>query len=226
MTDPGLGRVTIDRWRALWAGMFHLPASGRTGSDLKHDALYHQIVTAYGEAHRAYHDLTHLEHCLEQLDAHRDAAAAAGEIEMALWFHDAVYRPIASDNEEQSARWARSAILEADRSALPAAVALAERVAALILATRHDTVPVDVDARLMVDVDLSILGSPAEQYDRYEVAVRREYRWVPRFLFRKKRLEILKSFLRRDAIFQTEPFHELYESRARSNLTRVVAKWR
>ncbi len=190
------------------------------GSDLKHDTLYHQIVEAYGEPHRTYHGSSHLEHCLRQLDVHRDAAAAPDEIELALWFHDAIYRPTASNNEEQSARWARSAILEARLSG-----ALAERVAALILATLHDAAPADADARLIVDVDLSILGSAPEDYDRYEDAVRREYRWVPRFLFRRKRLEILKSFLERDAIFLTEPFHELYESRARSNLAGVVAKW-
>ncbi len=206
-----MSRATIDRWRALWAAL---------GSDGPGDALYRRIVAAYGEPHRAYHDSSHLEHCLRQLDAHRAVAAAPEEIELALWFHDAIYRPTASDNEEQSARWARSAILDAGLGA-----DLAERVEALVLATRHDAVPAAADARLLVDVDLSILGSPEAEYDRYEQAVRQEYRWVPAFLFRRKRREILESFLERDAIFLTEPFRELYEAQARINLNRIVASW-
>ncbi len=199
--------MTIDRWRALWTSL---------GSDPRHDDLYRELAAAYGEPHRAYHGLAHLEHCLEQLDAHRDVAGSADEVELALWFHDAIYRPTAGDNEQRSADWARAAILEAGL-----ANALAECVAGLILATRHDAVPGSADGRLIVDVDLSILGSPPAAYDRYEDAVRREYRWVPGFIFRRKRLEILRSFLRRDAIFLTEPFFELYESQARANLARI-----
>jgi predicted metal-dependent HD superfamily phosphohydrolase len=77
---------------------------------------------------------------------------------------------------------------------------------------------------LVVDVDLPILGSPPDAYERYEAAVRREYKWVPAFVFRRKRREILESFLRRDAIFLTEPFFERYESQARSNLSRACSK--
>ncbi len=201
--------MTIERWRDLWASL---------GSDSSYDALYHQIVAAYGEPHRAYHGLAHLEHCLEQLDAHCNLAEAAGEVELALWFHDAIYCSTKSDNEQQSADWARSAILEAEL-----ADAVADRVSALILATRHDAAPEGADGRLIVDVDLSILGSPPDAYDRYEDAVRREYRFVPGFLFRKKRRQFLDSFLRRDAIFLTEPFFELYESQARSNLRRICS---
>ncbi len=201
--------MTIERWRALWADL---------GSDVDLDSLYQRVVAAYDEPHRAYHGLPHLEHCLEQLDAHREEAEAAGEVELALWFHDAVYRPTASDNEERSARWASSAILDAGLSE-----ELAGRVAALVGATRHDAIPEGADARLMVDVDLSILGSPPEAYGRYEEAVRREYRWVPGFIFRRKRRSILGSFLERDAIFTTEPFRERYEAQARSNLRRVCS---
>ena len=182
--------------------------------------MYRELVAAWSEPYRAYHELSHLEHCLEQFDAHRELAGSADEVELALWFHDSIYRPTASDNEEQSARWASSAIAEAG---LPEVVAL--RVSALILATRHDAAPEGADGCLMIDVDLSILGSAPDRYDRYEDAVRREYRWVPGFIFRKRRLEILRSFLRRDAIFLTEPFFELYESQARSNLRRVCARW-
>ncbi len=201
--------VTLERWRRLW---------GRLGVDHGQEGLYDEVVGAWGEAHRAYHNLAHLEHCLEQLDTHREVAESADEVELALWFHDAVYRPTGTDNEGESARWASQAITEAGL-----APDLGHRVSALILATQHDATPEDNDARLMIDVDLSILGSSPEAYDRYEAAVRREYRWVPGFIFRKKRREILRSFLERDAIFLTEPFFDRYETQARANLQRVCS---
>ncbi len=201
--------ITLERWRQLWA---------RLGSDAEQERLHREITDAWAEPHRAYHDLGHLEHCLKQLETHHDEAESPDEVELALWFHDAIYRPRASDNEAQSARWARSSIRDAGLSD-----ALADRVSALIMATLHDAAPDDADGRLIVDIDLSILGSSAALYDRYEDAVRREYRWVPGFIFRKKRKEILQSFLRRDAIFLTEPFVELYEVQARSNLQRACS---
>lgn len=201
--------ATLERWRELWGAM------GGHGDE----GLYREIVAGYRESHRAYHGLPHLEHCLRQLDDHRQEAEAAGEVELALWFHDAIYRPTASDNEEQCARWAESAAIAAGLDP-----AVAGRIAKLVLATRHDLAPEGADGRLIVDLDLSILGSSPEEYDRYEDAVRREYRWVPGFIFRRRRREILRSFLERDAIFLTRPFFERYESRARSNLERACSE--
>ncbi len=183
-------------------------------------------MARYLEKHRFYHGVDHLEDCLRHLDAHAAAAAAAAEIEIALWFHDAIYDIRASDNEERSTAWARDAISGAEWQDPGVAAALGERVADLILATQHAAVPAAADARLMVDIDLAILGSGEERFDRYERDVRREYRWVPGFLYRRKRAEVLRSFLDRPSIFLTAPFRTRYESRARSNLERSLARLR
>ncbi len=200
----------LPRWRALWR---------RLGSTVDQDGLYGEIIAAYQHPSRAYHDLGHLSACLAHLDAHAEVAQSADEIELAIWFHDAIYRVRRSDNEEKSAEWARAAILEAGLDA-----ALAARVAELVLATRHASLPSDPDVRLLIDIDLAILGSPPEEFDRYEEAVRREYRWVPALLYRRKRLAILESFLARDSTFLTEGIRERYESQARRNLSRSVAR--
>ena len=70
----------------------------------------------------------------------------------------------------------------------------------------------------MVDVDLSILGRERKEFERYERGIREEYRWVPAPMYRRKRLEILHSFLNRPAIYATEHFRDRYEIRARENL--------
>ena len=74
------------------------------------------------------------------------------------------------------------------------------------------------DTALVVDVDLSILGREPSDFERYEKAVREEYKWVPGPLFRRKRIAILQSFLDRPVIYGTDYFRELYETQARVNL--------
>ena len=93
--------TTLERWTALWH---------RLGSRAPRDRLYAEVMARYREKHRFYHGVDHLDDCLRQLDAHASLAAAPAEVELALWFHDAVYDVRASDNEERSAAWARDAI--------------------------------------------------------------------------------------------------------------------
>lgn len=169
-------------------------------------ALLEQLLARYREPHRHYHTLQHLAECFEKFDELRDVAAHPGDVELAIWFHDAVYEPRRDDNEARSADWARATV--------------GERVAELVMATRHEAVPADIDAQVLVDVDLSILGAPPTRFDEYERQVREEYRWVPEFLYRRKRREILASFLARPTIYSTPRFIERHEAQARQNLTR------
>ena len=98
----------------------------------------------------------------------------------------------------------------------------AQRVHDLIMATRHTAVPSGRDEQLLVDIDLSILGAEGARFDEYEQQIRKEYAYVPGFLFRRKRREILKGFLDRSAIYSTPHFHDMLEARARDNLRRVT----
>ncbi len=138
---------------------------------------------------------------------------------LALWFHDAIYDTQRQDNEEKSAEWARSA---GRRLGLPGSVA--ERVYNLVMVTRHSAVPNGTDPKILVDIDLSILGAATERFDEYEDQVREEYAWVPGTLFRQKRIEILEEFLGRPSIFNTDYFYKSHEAQARSNLQRSIKK--
>jgi predicted metal-dependent HD superfamily phosphohydrolase len=128
-----------------------------------------------------------------------------------------VYDPKRSDNEQASADRARDALLDGRVEA-----AVAERVHALVMATRHAAVPSDSDQQLLVDIDLAILGAPPLRFDQYEAQVRAEYQWVPGFIFRRERRKILQQFVDRTRVYQTAPFFEQFESQARTNLQRSI----
>ena len=196
-------------WQRAWRGI------GAAGDG---HALFDALTARHAETHRHYHTLQHLEECLHAFDRAQALAQHPHEVELALWFHDAVYEVRRHDNEERSADWARDALVAAGVSSDAAA-----RVHALILATRHTAVPAGRDEQLLVDIDLSILGAERARFDEYEQQIRREYAFVPGFLFRRKRREILQGFLARPAIYSTTHFHDLLEARARENLQRVTA---
>jgi predicted metal-dependent HD superfamily phosphohydrolase len=204
--------TTLDKWRETWREL---------GSPAADEALFQKLVVAYSEPHRKYHTLQHLAECFEQLERVRDEAERAGEIELGLWFHDAIYDTRRHDNEERSADWARASVLCAG---LPASIA--ERVFALIMSTRHDAAPRGQDETILVDVDLSILGAASERFDEYERQVRAEYSWVPEPVFRTKRCAILQAFLARPTLFNTATFIAAYEANARRNLERSLKRCR
>lgn len=188
------------------------------GAKSSGSSLYEELVASYGEPHRRYHSVQHLTECLQTFDVVRLLAGRPAEVELALWFHDAIYDVKRGDNEERSADWAKRELASA---AVPEeAVA---RVHALVMVTRHTGMPNSADQQLLVDIDLSILGAPQERFAEYEQQIRDEYSFVPSWIFRRKRREILRSFIDRPRIYSTDHFHLLLEQRARENLRRAVS---
>ena len=182
------------------------------------EATLHALLAGYGEAHRAYHTLQHLGECLAHLSREQDGAERPAEVALALWFHDAIYDVHQHDNEARSADWARQAVLRAGL-----APEVAERVHALVMATRHDAQPAGADARLLVDIDLAILGATPARFAEYERQIRIEYAHVPPAVFEPRRRAILGGFLARDPLYLTAPMRARLEASARANLGQAVA---
>jgi predicted metal-dependent HD superfamily phosphohydrolase len=201
-----------DRWLVLWAA-----TGAATPSAQWHDTL----TAAYAEPHRYYHNQTHIAECLAELDQVRHLTLQPVAVELAVWFHDAVYDPKRADNEERSAALAVRCFADAGMSD-----GLAETVSKLVMATKSHELFGDSDMALTVDIDLCILGQPEQRFFEYERQIREEYSWVPQNLFASKRAEILQRFLARERIFATDWFRNKYERSARRNLEASIAKLR
>ncbi len=197
-------------WARGWA-MIEAEGSG--------EALMRELVAAYQEPHRKYHQVQHLIECLTIFDAYRGCAQEPGEVEMALWFHDAVYHLKAFDNEAMSARWAAQALGQAG-----VCFERIDRITHHILATKHAALPKEGDQALLVDIDLAILGATPERFEEYERQVRQEYAFVPSFVFRRQRKKLLKAFLARPQLYATPALRARFDAQARTNIAMALTR--
>ena len=188
----------------------------RCASEADGERLYRTIEDKYSEPHRHYHTLSHIRHCLEQLDRAAHLAADAEAIELALWFHDVIYDPTLDDNELRSALFfdANLGIHLPDERA--------GRVHHLIMATEYPSEPRDGDARLMVDIDLSSFGLPWEEFMRDTRAIEAEYSHVPEEQYTAGKRKFLNSLLSRPRLYLTDYLHDRLEAQARSNIEQYL----
>lgn len=181
-----------------------------------------ELERLYGAADRHYHGMAHIRALLALAREHRSLLSDPEAVEAAIWYHDAVYDSRAKDNE------ALSAAMAADRLAGRVEPARLARIVAMIEATATHTIPAldapeaQRDAALLLDMDLSILGAPADVFDAYEQAIRREFAWVDEPLWRAGRGAVLKTFLDRPAIFHTPELSARFEAQARANIARSL----
>ncbi|MDX1456742.1 MAG: hypothetical protein R3276_04080 [Marinobacter sp.] len=206
---PQGSNMTLERWHRLMD----------TWSFRSNEDTFHVLLNAYSEPGRHYHSVAHVDACLYHLDRCTAALDHPEEVELALWFHDAVYKPLATGNEQKSADWAYNFLLDNAAGQEKAA-----RVHRLIMVTEHNAPTCTTDESILVDIDLAILGSTPDIYDVFERGVRQEYCLVPQLLYREKRMEVLRGFLDRDRIYHNEPFTSEREELARKNLASAIAR--
>ncbi|MFC1732284.1 pantetheine-phosphate adenylyltransferase [candidate division KSB1 bacterium] len=203
------------RWTHLWK---MIGAEGDPGE------VYKQLVELYSQPERSYHNLVHINKCLEEFDRARHLAVEPRAIESAIWFHDAIYGE--DESEKASAGLAHETLEKVNVGEY-----FRGKVFWLIMATKHHdmaelnpAISDNDDGKLMIDIDLSILGKSEYEFDEYERNIRKEYSHIDEERFRQGRGMILKEFLRRPSIYSTEHFRNLYENQARKNLERSIGK--
>jgi predicted metal-dependent HD superfamily phosphohydrolase len=151
--------------------------------------VYKWLFQQYSEPHRHYHNLGHLEQVLSLLESLQPEVSSA--CILAGWFHDSVYRPGASDNEQESAQQMEALCRSLD--VFPKVLLKAREL--VLYTTRHRNTD-DEDEKAIHDADLGVFGRDQDAYAKYAADVRQEYPEVPDDLFRKARRDILEEFWR------------------------------
>lgn len=211
----------VHRWFALWR---------RLGVKSPDDDLwilrhFYRLMERYGEPHRAYHTLDHIEHCLDKLLLARTEAQNLDSVELAIWFHDVVYHTHkhpkdAPSNEALSAAYARDVIRKARLNE-----DLQDLVDALVMVTLHRPGGAKTqDEMLLADIDWSPLGWNWEQFVENGKQIRHEYGQYSDADFKAGRLSALQWMRNRDSQFYLPRFKHKYEEAAKRNIERAIAE--
>ena len=203
--------IYLQRWLALLASS---PASNK-----QKQIIYNDLRSHYRESHRAYHTFEHIKACFYHLDNIILSLENPFCVELALWFHDIIYDPKSASNELDSAEYASVQLQKLNLS-----TKLIKQVHSLILLTAHPSYPQTSDEKILIDIDLSILGADRAVFDRYERNIRKEYKWVDNQTYRAERAKLLKQFLKQSSIYQTSHFIESQEQQAQKNIQYLLQK--
>jgi len=175
------------------------------------ESFFAQLLLAYSQDHRHYHNCTHLHHMFGLL---KNTTLKDDAVYWAAFYHDYIYHPGKSDNERKSA-----AVADTQLHSMGIAENVRERVTQLILATRdHHVANNDHAAALFLDADMAVLGEESVVYQNYEDNLRKEFAMIPAFLFKTGRKKFLLGLLAREKIFISDWFYARYEQQARNNI--------
>jgi predicted metal-dependent HD superfamily phosphohydrolase len=181
-----------------------------------------RLVAAYSEPHRHYHTLEHIAEMLRVVGRLAGYCVDPRAVQLAVWFHDVVYDPRATDNEEQSANRVTDWL-----GARGLSTVVLASVADLVRATDHhteaNTAP-DTDVQVLLDADLAILAASEARYRRYASDIRKEYAFVPEAQYRTARVSVLEKFLARPKLFHHPLMIAEGERVARHNLQAEIAE--
>ena len=185
-------------------------------------ALWQSISVRYGESQRAYHNLSHIEQLLVQFDSIKHHLSKPHIVALALFYHDVIYEPTQSDNEQKSAEYAVDALssyLSQEQY---------QHIYVFIMMTANHQIDESIDivkysdAAYLLDMDLSILGAPWSTYEQYAQAIRQEYAHISDIDYRDGRTAVLQGLLAHTKLYLTDYYYSQLEAQARDNINREL----
>jgi len=203
--------LQAERFDALWRRC--APAATAASAADVHADLCRRL----GGADRRFHDLRHIEDCLHRFAEVAPMLTNPDAVEVALWFHDAVYVPGDPDNERNSVR-----LYLAQSAGAPPA--FRRRVCGLVLATRHRRQSYDNDRRFIEDIDLAGFAAPWDDFMRHGGLLREEFSAQTDAQYHTGQVRFLEGLRQRPWFFSTGYFRDRHEATAQSNLARLLAQ--
>lgn len=177
--------------------------------------VHADLCRLLGAPSRLFHNLDHIRDCVRRFDEVASLLQHPDAVEIALWFHDAIYEPGEASNEHRSA----NLFLAQSTGAPPV---FRRRVCGLILTTRHIGGTRGSDRRFIEDIDLAGFAAPWEDFMRSGDLLRAEFAAHPDAQYYPSQVGFLLQLQRRPRFFSTDYFHDRYEARARHNVRRLL----
>ena len=149
-----------------------------------------ELIERYNEKHRYYHNMWHINDMLNLSTICHPANV--GAINLMIWYHDAIYDPTRTDNEERSAELATEHLKD---KLDPNDV---EYITTGILLTKHTFSSrfLSFDLAILIDCDLYIL-SHDWYYKMYARNIRKEYSYLTDGQYIKGRIDFLEKMLKK-----------------------------
>ncbi|NER14374.1 HD domain-containing protein [Leptobacterium flavescens] len=202
---------------------FNLTLRFSKEENIREKWLY-EIVSKHSSFNRAYHNLEHIIELCCLIEDFEKQLENPESLYFAAFFHDIVYFPGKTNNEIKSALLARKAMNE-----LSVPEDITDKVTSIIRNTKdhfHIGSSESRDTLFFLDMDLSILGSHFDKYEEYYRQIRKEFICFPEKVYKNGRKKFLRSLLKRNFIFHTEPFRNKFEKQARENILLELKNYR
>lgn len=186
-------------------------------------AVTNCLFARMSDARLHYHTPVHVLSMLQTLYENRDDLKDFNEgMELAIWFHDAIYLPGAKHglSEELSAAFMKTLL---DPYVDDKTMSWADNAVTITAQYESPTIG-NHRYETMMDLDLCSLSWDWENYKAAGDCIEKEF--VPlvctKEQFMKGRLGFLQSLLSRKSIYRSDFFREKFEKKARENLNRSL----
>lgn len=229
--------TAVDACRMKWLELMELLKIGGI-SPVEQDEWWERLLAHYTEPVRHYHTITHIHDMLQGLQEFEACKCLPRRVDLvmlAIYFHDIIYDPTSSTNEEDSAdlylQFATALHQDTSDSAEvsdwilvtkthrpPSRLNPTDTLNKNVGGTKQDDMSYDMD--VLLDLDLAVLSRPVEGYREYARQIRQEYAHVPVDKYCKGRAAILKDLAGGgESLYRTSLFREAgRDGAARRNL--------
>lgn len=203
-----------NRWHAAVAAF--KPDAALAESSLQ------EIITEYSRPGRHYHTLAHIDHLLQLSHQYAHELENQQLVDLAIFYHDIVYKVPGSNNEHKSAILAKKRL----RKLLVPETVIADVILFIEATKTHEPVETQHyrDLCYFLDFDMSTLAADWGEYSIYIEHIRAEYAFYPDFLYNPGRAGFLKQTLAKEHFFHTQAFR-LLEPKARQNMERELSMY-
>ena len=147
------------------------------------------LLSMWNESHRHYHNLNHLNDLIEQINENKSKFSEKEyeKLMLAAIFHDCVYDPMSSTNEEDSANFLMECVVDKSNSDI-----LDVKQIILDTKTHNSTTPLSESFNKF---DMSIVERDFSELLEWENGIHEEFSVYPKEEYKEGRVKFLESLL-------------------------------